>query len=96
MDLRPTILGSVYKGNFRPLPTDMAELTWEASQAVLCVKGCAERLFPSCMVFMFIYHCVVRLQVRLEPSPALVKPVKPKMLLTGSLSLPPLTATLLK
>lgn len=44
MDLRPTILGSVYKRNFRSLPTDMAELTWEASQAVLCVKGCAERL----------------------------------------------------
>lgn len=132
MDLRPTMLGVVFKSHFSSLPSKMTQLLWEA----LCVERFAFRLLVHefraalksigthgiywtedyywnpplhvvtedtnmCFCQSRIFHVVGAFllnngQVRVDPSPAVIKPLKPKLFLTGSLELPPLSATLLE
>jgi hypothetical protein len=102
----PTMLGAIFGGSFGKLPKQMAKLVWEArSQGDLNFHltfkfrsgNLQSNLVSSSPPSGYYLNYVADsfFQVRVDPSPALIRPLKPKLWLTGKLEVPAHTAVLI-
>ena len=84
------MLGAIFGGSLGKLPKQMAELVWEARN-----DSYRWDLFFFLSRIRFKLRISQSLQVRVDPSPALIRPLKPKLWLTGKLAVPAHTAVLI-